>query len=90
MHLHRGEEELARKEIERGLNDIHSYENHDSPVFTVEKIRSIQNLEQLLNQVSSEEYSEKHILEEELEKAVENENYEQAAQIRDRLKDIDS
>ena len=87
--LNRGDREQAKTELERGIRDVNEYDGHDSPIFTVEKLRSLQNLEQLLDQVGNDSDSEKEVLEEELKRAVESENYEQAARIRDRLKDID-
>ena len=95
LELQSGNKAAARAELEQGINDIEGYESYDSPVFAVEKLRSLSNLNQLLSQIDAPrpegvtETDERDRLHGELQKAIESENYEQAARIRDRLKDID-
>ena len=85
-----GNSSLAVKELERGIREIEDYESYDSPIFNVEKTRSLQNLNQLIQQIGKNTVTEKDKLAQELERAIESENYEQAARIRDKMKDIDS
>jgi len=81
----------ARDELKKGLEDIKAFPNVKTAIFDFEKIRSLQHLSQLLSQVEAsgtdngEPKGFKLRLSEELEKAVENEDYERAAGLRDRL-----
>jgi hypothetical protein len=91
IYLADDETGLAMKELEKGKADIEALSPVSTPIFEFEKIRSIQHLSQVISQVREAE-SEDHgprgfkaRLSEELHKAVDNEDYERAARLRDRL-----
>ena len=60
----------------------------DTDIYNFEKDRSLQNLEEILKQLKSQYPDKKEILEEELNRAVEAENFKLAAEIRDKIRDL--
>jgi excinuclease UvrABC helicase subunit UvrB len=76
------------------LNDaiqtIESMNEIDTPAFQFEKIRSVNYLRSALKQVQSKEDNPVKELERELDIAVEEENYERAAELRDRIREMSS
>ena len=82
--------ELARQQLESAIEQIDNIKIIDTPVFQFEKMRSSQHLKELLKQIKLKHPNEREILENELIKAVEIENYEHAAQLRDKLKNLDN
>ncbi|MBN2510233.1 MAG: UvrB/UvrC motif-containing protein [Spirochaetales bacterium] len=94
--LSSGDKAAAGKELEQAIKDVDGFQSYESPVFEVEKLRSLNNLTQLLSQITGEpegasaQSDERQSLNDELQQAIASENYEQAARIRDRLKDIDA
>ncbi len=84
----------AMKELEKGMADIEALPPVSTAVFEFEKIRSIQHISQLITQVKSVESGSqepvgfKERLSDELSRAVESEDYERAAGIRDRLRKL--
>lgn len=84
----------ALKELERGMADIESLASVSTAVFELEKIRSIQHLSQVITQVKNSESGIlepkgfKEHLSEELSRAIESEDYERAASLRDRLRNL--
>lgn len=76
----------ARKDLERCKSEIEALEDVDTPVFEMEKMRSIQHIEQVMDEVGTEDPGPQEQLQEDLRKALENEDYERAARIRDQLK----
>lgn len=74
--------------VNRAIEEIETVEDIDTPAFQFEKIRSINYLKSLLRKVSGDGTDEKDILQSALEEAIEREDYEEAAQLRDRLLDI--
>ncbi len=84
----------AMKELEKGMADIEALPSVSTAVFEFEKIRSIQHISQVITQVKSAESSSlepkgfKERLSEELSRAIESEDYERAAGIRDRLRKL--
>lgn len=80
--------ELARDFLKNGIDAIKKITKVDSEVFTFEKNRSIKNLHEIINQLKTQYPDEKELLEEELSRAVEMENFKLAAEIRDKIRDI--
>lgn len=84
------EKKRAVEEIEKGRSDIENLDVVTTPIFEFEKIRSLRHLAQVLKQIRGDE-SEKgsrgfrEQLSEELSRAVEAEDYERAARLRDRI-----
>ena len=60
----------------------------ESPAFQFERVRSVNYLRHALEQVVDSPSDPKKSLELELEQAVEEEDYEQAAKIRDRIREL--
>ncbi len=80
--------EEARKQLQNGIEVINKLTKVDNDIFVFEKDRSIKNLEEILSQLKSQYPDEKEILEEELNRAVEVENFKLAAEIRDKIRDL--
>ena len=95
---------VARQILEGGIAEIDGLENIDSPAFRFEKVRSANYLRSTLSRLADgeldvdgestsggeEERGEVTALEQELEQAVEEENYERAATLRDRIRELSS
>lgn len=90
----------AVMELKMGREDIEALSIVPTPIFEFEKVRSLQHLAQVIEQVkedldghgdkaSSDYRGFKQSLSEELGRAVDNEDYERAARLRDRLKGLD-
>ncbi|MDF1568871.1 MAG: UvrB/UvrC motif-containing protein [Spirochaetaceae bacterium] len=85
----------AMEALEKGKTTIEALSPVSTPIYEFEKIRSLQHLSQVVSQVHD---TEDHIREpkgfkarlfQELSKAVENEDYERAARLRDRIKRLE-
>jgi tetratricopeptide (TPR) repeat protein len=81
--------EAALAIVEKAIDEIEELPEVDSMLFQFERMRSLDHLRKTLKQLESHssfgEISEVERLEAELEQAVENENYERAAEIRDEI-----
>jgi len=84
------EPHLARNILREAITQIKSLEDIDSPAFQFEKIRSINYLKSALKQFEDREGDDNpgEELKRELELAIQEENYERAAELRDRLRGI--
>lgn len=74
--------------LQSAVDHIESLPTIDTPAFSFERLRSINYIRESMKQISEREPNEERKLQDELQSAVENENYERAAQIRDRLRDL--
>ncbi len=90
LALRKKQNQEARKIIEAAINSITSMNETDTIVFGIEKKRSLDHLNNVLNQLSTEKPDELLLLQNELQEAVEIENYEKAAELRDRIKNLES
>ena len=72
--------------LRNAIDVIEALEMLPSPAFQFEKSRSLTYLRTAMEQLVAQQPNEKAKLEEELEKAVEAEDYEHAAEIRDEIK----
>ena len=81
--------EQALAILDGAIEEIEALHDIDTPAFSFEKIRSINYLRATVKQIAEWEPSQERKLREELQRAVEDENYERAAQIRDRLQELD-
>jgi hypothetical protein len=75
--------------IESAIDMIKKMPNIDTPAFQFEKIRSINSLKATLKQIQEQKVSPLDKLRSDLEQAVESEDYETAAQIRDRIRALE-
>ncbi len=87
--------EQAIQELREGKKDIEALNPVPTPIFEFEKIRSLQHLTQVISQVRETEEHQmtsggfRAKLAEELSAAVDEEDYERAARIRDKMKGLD-
>ncbi len=83
-------EKLSAQDIlETAIREIEALENIDTPTFRFEKTRSLDSLNQVLNQLRGKKFTHLDKLREELETAVQEENYEKAAVLRDRIRGLE-
>jgi hypothetical protein len=75
----------ARGVLKKAIDEIKSLSEIDSPAFQFEKIRSINYMKTALKQIENQGENPAEELKLELERAVQEENYEKAAELRDRL-----
>jgi hypothetical protein len=76
----------ARQIIKSAIDTIQNIPRIDTPTFQLEKVRSIESLRTALMEISTEQnVSSIERLQIELDRAVEEENYEKAAEIRDTI-----
>jgi len=86
VSLH-GEMKAAAKEIlESAIEEIEKMPAIDTPAFQFERIRSLNYLRSTLKQVLEKKVSPLDRLKQELDAALEEENYERAAELRDRIR----
>jgi excinuclease UvrABC helicase subunit UvrB len=82
-----GEMKAAAKEIlESAIEEIEKMPAIDTPAFQFERIRSLNYLRSTLKQVLEKKVSPLDRLKQELDAALEEENYERAAELRDRIR----
>jgi hypothetical protein len=78
-------QEEARIILEGTIDKILNLKDIDSPAFRLERIRSVNYLKSVMEQIQDEPKDSGLSLRKELEKAVSDEDYERAAQIRDKI-----
>ncbi len=78
----------AREIIELAIESIEKMPEIDTPAFQFEKLRSLNYLKSALKQIKEEKKSPIFELQRELEIAVEREEYERAAELRDRIEEL--
>jgi hypothetical protein len=89
-HLERKGYEEALTKIVEGIRTIESLPDMENATFTYEKGRSLGLLRGMTKEILRERpLSEKEKLRKELHQAIEQENYERAAQLRDRLYELE-
>jgi len=80
--------ETAAEVIDGAVEEIEQMADIDSPAFHFEKVRSVNYLRSALKQIHDKQPDPVKRLEEELERAVEDENYERAAELRDQIRNM--
>lgn len=88
MFLHQHLKAAAREILETAIDNIRNLPEVDTPSFQFERVRSLDYLESALKQVHEKKVDPVDMLREELEKAVAEENYERAAELRDRIGEL--
>jgi excinuclease UvrABC helicase subunit UvrB len=78
--------DVAREILESAIHEIENLENIESPAFHFERIRSTNYLKSALEQLDEGDDHPSDDLRQELEQAVEEEDYERAAELRDQLR----
>lgn len=74
--------------LESAIQEIEGLEMLPSPVFQFERSRSLTYLGTALEQMREKDSDPRKILEDELKRALEEENYEQAAELRDQIRNL--
>jgi hypothetical protein len=82
------EHDKARQIIQEAITVIQQMDEIDSPAFQFERVRSINYLKSALDQVKESEPDPVARLSAELKTAIDNEDYERAAMLRDRIRDL--
>jgi len=89
-HLERNEYEEALAKIEEGIRKIEALPDMENATFTYEKGRSLGILKGMAKEVLEKKpISEKEELQKKLQEAIEKENYERAAELRDKIHQIE-
>ena len=86
ISLHQQLKTAAREILESAISEIEGMPDIDTPAFQFERIRSLKYLRSTLKQVLEQKVSPLESLKQELDTAIEDENYERAAEIRDRIR----
>ncbi len=88
VSLKNNQKREAQKTLEEAIKKIKEMEEVDTPAFQFEKIRSLNYLRVALKQVLEKQLDPAAKLRQELNEAIEAEEYERAARIRDRLREF--
>ncbi len=80
---------VATQVLESAIEIIQKMPNVETPAFKFEKLRSLHSLRTTLKQIIGQKASPVNKLREELKKAVDTENYERAAELRDRIEELE-
>jgi hypothetical protein len=80
---------VAKRIIESAIEIIQTMPNIETPAFKFEKLRSLHSLRATLKQIVGSKSSPLDKLKEELKKAIEMENYEKAAELRDKIEALE-
>jgi hypothetical protein len=76
--------------LQGAIDEINNLPEIDSPTFQFERVRSVNYLKSALRQIENSNPDPVEELKKELDLAVEEENYERAAEIRDKMRDLAS
>lgn len=85
IHLNLNHRADALETIENAINIINSMPEVDTPQFQFQRIKSLSSLRSTLKELKKQDVSELDVLQSELSQAVEEENYERAAELRDQI-----
>lgn len=88
VSLHGEMKSAAREILESAIEEIERMHPIDTPAFQFERLRSLNYLRSTLKQVLEQKVSPLDLLKRELESAVEEEDYERAASLRDRIRSL--
>jgi hypothetical protein len=88
ISLHQQLKAAAKEILESAIEEIENMPNIDTPAFQFERIRSLKYLRSTLKQVLEQKVSPLDNLKKELDAAVEEENYELAAELRDKIRTL--
>jgi hypothetical protein len=86
ISLHKEMKAAAEEILAAAISDIEGMEEIDTPAFQFERMRSLNYLKATLKQIHDKESSPVENLKAELDAAVDDEDYERAASLRDRIR----
>ena len=89
ISLNKQLKDVAAQILESAIELIKKMPNIESPAFQFEKLRSLHSLQTTLRQIRKKKISPVAKLKSELDQAVEEENYERAAELRDKIRQIE-
>ncbi len=89
ISLHKEMRSAAEDILSSAISAIEDMGDIDTPAFQFERARSLNYLKATLRQIHEKRESPAEALKLELQSAVENEDYERAAALRDRIREID-
>jgi hypothetical protein len=88
ISLHQQLKAAAKEILESAIDEIENMSPIDTPAFQFERIRSLKYLRSTLKQVLEQKMSPLDQLKQQLDSAVEQENYELAAELRDKIRTL--
>ena len=88
ISLHKNLNTVAKDTLETAIAMINNMQDIDTPAFKFEKIRSLSYLKSALKQIDDSDSTPTDKLKVELDAAVADEDYERAALLRDKIKEI--
>ena len=86
IEIQNSQKDKAESLLKKAIEELGGLPEIDSPAFQFEKVRSINYLKTALKQLGTSSSNPAEELARELEKAVNEENYERAAELRDRIR----
>jgi hypothetical protein len=89
ISLHKEMKSAAEDILNNAINAIEGMGDIDTPAFQFERVRSLNYLKATLKQIHEKKDSPIEALKSELQSAIEDEEYEKAASLRDRIREID-
>ncbi len=90
ISLHKEMKASAEEILANAISTIEAMPEIDTPAFQFERVRSLNYLKATLKQIHDKKQSPLDGLKLELDKAVEEEDYERAARLRDRIRALDA
>ncbi len=87
-HVQRHENSEARSILESAIDVIEGMQEIDTPAFQFERVRSVNYLRSAIEQIEESPDDPRSQLQTELNEAVEQEDYERAANLRDRISEL--
>jgi hypothetical protein len=89
ISLHKEMKSTAEEILSAAISAIEDMHDIDTPAFQFERVRSLNYLKATLKQIHEKKPSPADSLKAELQSAIEDEDYERAASLRDRIREID-
>ncbi len=89
ISLHKEMKSTAEDILNNAISAIENMRDIDTPAFQFERVRSLNYLKATLKQIHEKKESPANPLKVELERAVDDEDYERAAQLRDRIRELE-
>jgi len=89
ISLHKEMRSAAEEILNSAISVIESMPEIDTPAFQFERVRSLNYLKATLKQIHEKSASPAEALKRDLQRAIDDEDYEQAAALRDRIRSLD-
>jgi excinuclease UvrABC helicase subunit UvrB len=89
ISLHKEMKNAAEDILSNAISAIEGMHEIDTPAFQFERVRSLNYLKATLKQIHEKKGSPVEALRAELQSAIDEEDYEQAAALRDKISELD-